>query len=233
MKEGPDIALIGSLIGDPARANMLAALMAGKALTATELSAEAGITPQTASAHLRRLEESGLLIRQKQGRHRYYALADAEVGNVLETIMNLAANRGHLRTNTGPKDPALREARICYDHLAGEKGVRIFDSLIERSVLQVSGDGLALTERGRVLLSGMGIDLAPLERARRPLCRTCLDWSARRSHLAGSLGAAFLDRIIALKWARREPNSRILAFSRSGEQAFAEAFPVKANPHPH
>ena len=131
MKEGPDIARLGALIGDPARANILTALMSGKALTASELAGEAGVSPATASTHLGKLEAAGLLQQRKQGRHRYFALADDEVGAVLEAMMGLAESRGHTRTRTGPKDPALRKARICYDHLAGELGVHLFDSLIQ------------------------------------------------------------------------------------------------------
>ena len=118
---------------------MLAALMVGKALTASELAAEASVTQQTASTHLRRLETGGLIRQRKQGRHRYFSLADAEVGAVLEAIMGLAAKRGHLRTRTGPRDPALRKARVCYDHLAGDLGVRVYDSLIAQGRLASIG----------------------------------------------------------------------------------------------
>ena len=226
MKEGPDIALIGSLIGDPARANMLAALMSGKALTASELAGEAGITAQTASAHLRRLEEGGLVGQRKAGRHRYFSLADADVGDLLEAMMGLAAKRGHLRTRTGPRDPALRQARVCYDHLAGEMGVRLFDSLVARAALTVTGEGVTLSTSGRELALKHGIDLPALEAARRPLCRACLDWSARRNHLAGALGAAFLDRFYHLGWATRIEGSRIVRFTSQGEESFARAFPT-------
>ncbi|NNG02830.1 MAG: winged helix-turn-helix transcriptional regulator, partial [Inquilinus sp.] len=125
MKTGPDIAHVAALLGDPARANMLTALMSGRALTASELASEAGVTPQTASAHLARLQQGGLVVPRKQGRHRYYALTGEDVAAVLEALMGLAARTGHLRTRTGPKDPALRRARVCYDHLAGELGVRM------------------------------------------------------------------------------------------------------------
>ena len=190
MKEGPDIALLGNLIGDPARANMLLALMSGKALTASELAAEAGITSQTASSHLGKLEGSGLLTQRKQGRHRYYALSGPDVGHLLETMMGLAARQGHLRTRTGPRDEAMRKARVCYNHLAGDMGVMMFDSLLRRGALEGDGEDIHLSASGRDLASQLGIDIAPLTRQRRPLCRSCLDWSARKSHLAGSLGTA-------------------------------------------
>ncbi|MEM1044512.1 MAG: metalloregulator ArsR/SmtB family transcription factor [Pseudomonadota bacterium] len=227
MKEGPDIALIGSLVGDPARANILTALMSGHALTATELAAECGVTPQTASSHLAKLEAGGLLRQRKQGRHRYFALSGDDVGQMLENMMGLAASRGHLRLRTGPRDPALRKARICYDHLAGEMGVQMLDSLIQRDLVAAHSDDLDLTASGRSALSDFGIDMDGLERLRRPMCKYCLDWSARRSHLAGSLGAALLDRMIALKWARRVSNTRIIAFTPPGETAFQKAFPVE------
>ena len=224
MKAGPDIALVASLLGDPARANMLTALMSGRALTASELASEAGVTPQTASAHLARLEHGGLVVPRKQGRHRYFRLTGDDVAAVLEGLMGLAARAGHLRTRTGPKDPALRRARVCYDHLAGELGVAMFDILAERALIAIDGDSVALTEAGRAFASEFGIDLAAIGQGRRPLCKACLDWSARRSHLAGALGAAILGRIYALDWATREPGSRVVVFSSDGKTAFAAAF---------
>lgn len=225
MKEGPDISLLGSLIGDPARANMLTALMSGKALTASELAAEANITLQTASTHLGKLKSGGLIHLRKQGRHRYYSLSDDDVGSVLESIMGLAAKKGHLRTRTGPKDPALRQARICYNHLAGERGVKMFDSLLSRNFLNESKDGIELTENGHEFFKQFKIDVDGLKKLRRPLCKSCLDWSARRSHLAGSLGTALLDRIYQLGWARREPGTRIVSFTKKGEAEFLKTFP--------
>lgn len=224
MKEGPDIAHIAALIGDPARANMLAALMGGRALTATELAAEAGITAQTASAHLAKLVEGGLLLQRKQGRHRYHALASDEVGAVLEGLMGLAARQGRLRTRAGPRDPALRRARVCYDHLAGEMGVAMFDSLRAGGLLAGDEENVILTEAGRAFAAGFGVDMEALEAARRPVCRACLDWSMRRTHLAGGLGAALLTRIYDLGWARRVEGGRAVVFTPAGEAAFARQF---------
>jgi DNA-binding transcriptional ArsR family regulator len=226
MKEGPDIALLGALIGDPARANMLTALMSGKALTATELSQEAGITPQTASGHLAKLQEGGLLGQVRQGRHRYYSLAGEDVALVLENLMGIASRRGHTRTRTGPKDPALRQARVCYDHLAGELAVQMFDSLAQRGLISVTGDQVELTPRGSTEMTAFGIDVQSLPAGRRPLCRPCLDWSARRSHLAGSLGAALYEKVQELGWARRAPDSRAVNFTPLGKQMFQDAFPT-------
>jgi DNA-binding transcriptional ArsR family regulator len=129
MKEGPNLAAVAALLGDPARANMLTALMDGRALTATELAQEAGVSPQTTSGHLSRLEAARLVEVEKQGRHRYFRLSGEDVAEVLEGLMGLAARTGHLRQTPGPKDPALRQARICYDHLAGDMGVWAFDRL--------------------------------------------------------------------------------------------------------
>lgn len=226
MKEGPDIAYLGSLIGDPARANMLTALLSGKALTATELAGEAGVTVQTASSHLSKMEAGGLLRQRKQGRHRYFALADDDVGSVLEAMMGFAAKKGHLRTRTGPKDPALRYARVCYNHLAGDLGVRMMDSLLAKNFLTPETEGLGLTRDGKAFFENFEIDFEPLEKLRRPLCKSCLDWSNRRSHLAGSLGSALLTRFYDLGWAKRVENSRIVAFNAKGEKAFLKHFPV-------
>ncbi|MCB1384407.1 MAG: winged helix-turn-helix transcriptional regulator [Nitratireductor sp.] len=224
MKEGPDIALIGSLIGDPARANILTALMSGKALTASELAGEAGITLQTASSHLRKLEEARLLRQRKQGRHRYFSLADDDVGSLLEAMMGFAARRGLLRTRTGPSDEALRRARICYDHLAGELGVALFNGLLGQGHLREDGERVLLTASGAEAMSAFGIDVPALDGGRREVCKSCLDWSERRSHLAGSLGTALLDRFYELGWAGRAKNSRAIRFTVAGEKSLLERF---------
>lgn len=224
LKDGPDISLIGAMIGDPARANMLSALMTGKALAAGELAREAGVTIQTASSHLSKLEGSGLLIKHQQGRHRYFSLADEEVAHVLEAMAGLAAKRGHMRTRTGPKDPELRKARICYNHLAGELGVTLYDSLLARRHLLMQGDVPVLTESGNAFVSALGVDIDALTKPRRPVCKPCLDWSVRRYHLAGTLGTALLNRMLDLGWAQRIENSRVIAFSVRGEKEFSRAF---------
>lgn len=226
MNEGPDIAQIGSLIGDPSRANMLAALSGGRALTATELAAIGGITLQTASTHLAKLEAGGLLTQRKQGRHRYFTLADEAAGRLIETMMGFAASRGHLRYRPGPRDPALRKARVCYDHLAGDYGVRMLDSFVCHGDIETDGENLTLTPRGRHQLEAFGINLAGLAASRRPLCKSCLDWSERRSHLAGALGKALLSHMIAKGWARRSEESRAILFSPEGERKFLLQFPL-------
>ena len=220
MKEGPDIARIAALIGDPARANILTALMSGRALTASELAVEAGVTQQTASSHLAKLQAGGLLTLRRQGRHKYFALASDDVARVLEGLMGLAAGSGHLRTRSGPKDAALRKARVCYNHLAGEMGTRLYDHLVRTRHLDVRGDAPILTGTGAAFFERFGIDLAGLSRGRAPLCRVCLDWSERTSHLAGSLGRAVYGRMETLEWIRRDAATRAVHFSSHGEHAF-------------
>jgi DNA-binding transcriptional ArsR family regulator len=227
MKAGPDIAMVASLVGDPARSNMLTALMTGRALTASELAHQAGITPQTASSHLAKLEAGGLIEQEKQGRHRYYRLADPDVAAVLEGLESLAARAGHMRVRTGPKDPELRRARICYDHLAGDLGVQMLDSMRKQRLVRQSKQTIELTAEGeRFLAKSLQISADTLAHPRRPLCKACLDWSERRHHLAGTLGAAMMTRFTELNWAARDaaPGSRVVNFTRNGEKRFAALF---------
>ena len=226
MKEGPDISRVAALIGDPARANILTALMSGKALTATELAGEAGVTLPTASLHLSKLQSGELVESRKSGRHKYFTLKSAEVGLALEALMGIAAGAGHLRTRTGPKDAALREARVCYNHLAGKKGIALFDGFVRRGWLIEAEEGLALSQSGQRFVTDFGIDLDALTKSKAPLCKACLDWSGRRSHLAGSVGRALLERMTNLGWANRMSGTRVVAFSPAGRVAFKQAFIV-------
>lgn len=227
MKDGPSIVGIAALIGDHARADILTALMAGPALTATELAAEAGVTKQTISAHLAKLTDARLIAVEQQGRHRYFRLADRDVADLLETLMGVAFRAGAVRVRSSPREPALRKARVCYDHLAGDLGVLVFDSMEQRRMLQAGDDGLALTAPGQRFCADMGIDVATIAQQRRPLCRACLDWSARRHHLAGALGASLLGRFIDLGWARRARASRVVKFSPAGEAALRAHFVLR------
>ena len=226
MRDGPEIARIASLIGDPARANMLTAMVGGQALTSSELSGVAGVSLPTASSHLAKLEDARLVAVERQGRHRYYRLADGDVAHVLEQLMGIAARTGATRVRTGPKEPKLRRARVCYDHLAGDLGVQIFESFKRRSFLDLDDKAVLLTGEGEVFCEQFGVDLETLRKKRRPLCRACLDWSVRRHHLAGALGAALLDRFYDLGWARREQESRIILFTSEGDRAFDQTFSV-------
>jgi DNA-binding transcriptional ArsR family regulator len=217
MKEGPDISPIAALIGNPACSHMLMSLMAGPALTMTELAEEVGLALPTVSGHLARLERAGLVAVERQGRHRYFRLANPDVASAIEGIMPLAARAGHLRARPGPREPELRYARSCYDHLAGNLAVKIFDDLMAKHLLDKRDDTLNLTQHGKRFFAKRGIDIDVLSRAHRPLCRTCLDWSERRSHLAGTLGAAIFDAILSRGWAARDRRSRIVRFAKGGE----------------
>ncbi len=222
MYDGPNIVPIAALIGDQARASMLTALMSGEALTATELAAEANITKQTASGHLAKLREAGLIVVASQGRHRYFRLANKDVADLLETLMGVAERTGSRRVIPGPKDAQLRKARVCYDHLAGEMGVELFDSLQKRQLILLAKDDseLQLTSSGRKFFNGLEITPNLPASSRRPLCRVCLDWSVRRHHLAGAYGAALLEHCFSKKWAKRVEGSRVVQFSKRGELQF-------------
>lgn len=237
MASTAQFAATAALIGDPARANMLIALMDGRALTASELARAARITPQTASGHLAHLTEAGLLAMTRQGRHRYHRLASAEVARMLESIMSVTAGRSTLpsppmRTITGPRDAAMRRARTCYDHLAGQLAVAMADRMIEREEIELSPDGGALSESGAAFLSGLGVDLEVARayarrRGGRIYCRACLDWSERRPHIGGAVGTAMARAWFTRGWLRRVEGSRAVAMTRSGELALGKAFDLR------
>lgn len=213
------IAQIAALIGDPARATMLMTLMDGRAFTASELATQAGVTKQTASSHLAKLRQGGLLSREIQGRHHYFKLKDEEAAHLLETLMNFTERQSGSPIRIGPKDPALRKARICYDHLAGEMGVYVYEQMLSKDWLYVKYGEPNLTELGEEKLSAFGVDIEAFNKSRRPVCRTCLDWSMRRHHLAGQLGAALLACFLEKKWLYRDEKSRALHFYPQTEQA--------------
>lgn len=226
---GNTIAEVAHLIGEVARANMLAALMGGQALTAGELARHAGVTAQTTSGHLAQLAQARLVVQERQGRHRYYRLASPEIAQAIHALMAVAAAGPRRHRPIGPKDAALRLARTCYDHMAGRLAVALADAL-HRDGHVVLADGAALvTADGQRLFLGLGLDLAATVPARRPLCRTCLDWSERRPHLAGRLGAALLDLALARGWVARLAESRALRLTRAGEAGFVAAFALPAD----
>jgi DNA-binding transcriptional ArsR family regulator len=226
MQTGPKIAEIAALVGDPARANMLAALLDGRAFTASELAHFAHVTPQTASAHLAKLVGGGILAPAKQGRHRYFRLASPLVGQMLESIMAVAEG-GPARYQPhwhGGED--LRFARLCYDHLAGALAVQIADALAGQKRILLSDDGGEVTAEGEALLAHLGIDAARLARQRRIFCRPCLDWSMRRPHIAGAVGAALLQHFLATGWLRRIKDSRALTVTPMGHRHLREVFGI-------
>jgi DNA-binding transcriptional ArsR family regulator len=222
---------VAALAGDPGRASMLHALMDGRALTASELARAAGVAPQTASGHLHRMTAAGLLRVHSQGRHRYFELATPSVARMLESIMQVAAEFApdRRRLSVGPRDAALRKARTCYDHLAGELGVALADALSERGYVELTTDAGLITAPGLTFLSDVGIDPALLQirgthRARRVLCRPCLDWSERRLHLGGLVGAAICSHSMAQGWTRRLEGTRAVRITAEGRRVFAEKF---------
>ncbi|MFP5305458.1 MAG: ArsR/SmtB family transcription factor [Gammaproteobacteria bacterium] len=219
----PPIASICALIGDPARALMLSALMDGRARTATELAAEAGITRQTTSMHLARLTHGGLLAMRSQGRHRYFQLRTPEIAAALETLMVVGEQRARPMP---PRSSPEREARTCYDHLAGRLGVALFDALGAGGHLQVGASQLALTPSGEQLFDRLGIDLDVVRQRRRMFATFCLDWSERRHHLGGALGAALLDRFLERGWLRRRPDSRAVLLTTAGKAGLKRSFGV-------
>jgi DNA-binding transcriptional ArsR family regulator len=224
---GPlDMAGIAALVGDPARATMLGSLMDGRALTATELALDAGVTPQTASGHLSKLVDAHLLTVLKQGRHRYHRLASPLVGRMLEGIMAVAAIEAPPRHRPrSARDDAMCFARTCYDHLAGRLGVALADALVERGVVQLDDDGGEVTAEGRDFLDGFGIEKT--ERGRRgPFCRPCLDWSERRWHLGGRLGVDLTRRCFDLGWIERRRDSRAVTVTAKGREGLAQRFGV-------
>jgi len=222
---------IAALAGDPARAGMLHALMDGRALTATELAKVAGIAPQTASGHLARMTAVGVISVEKQGRHRYHRLAAPSVARMLESIMHVAAELGPGRNglSVGPKDAALRKARTCYDHFAGQLGVAIADAMIEQGYVELTSDAGIVTDAGLEFLGRIGVATEPLlarrtKRSGRVLCRPCLDWSERRMHLAGVVGAAICSHSLAAGWTRRMAGTRAVLITPEGGRIFREKF---------
>ena len=220
----PDIASVAALIGDPTRAKLLAALIGGRALTATELAGVAGVTKQTISSHVAKLVAAQLIAMQSQGRHRYFRLAGRDVARLLEHLMSVASRAGVAEVRTGPRASDMRLARVCYDHLAGEAAVRMFASFEQRKFFRYAADGVGLSKRGTEYFGAFDIDIVALTHQRRALCRTCLDWSERRHHLAGALGAALLNRLFDLGWARRATNSRVVTFSALGQMELRRQF---------
>jgi DNA-binding transcriptional ArsR family regulator len=224
MTAGTNIAEIAALVGDPARANMLDALLDGRALTAGELAYAAHVTASTASGHLAKLTEAGLLGVVRQGRHRYFRLASPRVAQMLESIMAVAALQGAPRYRPrSARDDALRLARTCYDHLAGVLGVGLADTLVARAQIVLTEDGGTVTEAGIAFLSGFGID-EPQDPMRRVFCRPCLDFTERRPHLAGRLGAALARRCFEQGWIERLRDSRAVRVTAPGRAGLAEAF---------
>lgn len=232
MNGGPDLALVASLIGDATRANILAALLDGRALTASELAYFAHVSPQTASGHLAKLTDGKLLTMLRQGRNRYYRLATPLVGQMLEGIMAVAAEGPQRHRPISKTGEAMRTARTCYDHFAGKLGVGLADNLIQRGHLVLTPEAGEVTEAGASFLGDFGVDLATLRAKRRTLCRPCLDWTERRLHIGGTVGAALARRCFDLGWLIRSRESRALAITPAGRHGLEDVFGVTLDDAP-
>ena len=219
----PRFAKVAAMIGDPTRARMLSALMGGQYLAAGELAAAAGVTAQTASAHVAKLVEADLVVARAQGRHRYFRLADADIGHALEALSLVAERSASAdKWTQGPYKP-LKAARTCYSHLAGELGVQIFEGMLARGALTSRDGYFVVSPRGRDELSALGVAVPDIESpaAARKFAYPCVDWSERRDHLAGGLAVLMLERFIDQQWLRRVEGSRALRLTPSGARQLA------------
>ncbi len=218
-----DLESFAKIIGDATRIRMLRLLMEGRALTAKELAYGARVEPATATQHLRRLREGGLLSVRAQGRHKYFKLASPLVAELMELLMVLAPDRKSRSIGPRVEEP-LRRGRMCYDHLAGELGIGLTDALMRQGVLRKEADSFALTRRGGACFAELGIDVEAARAARRKFAATCLDWTERRDHLGGALGAALAERLVDLGWIARKRNSRAVTVTEAGRRRLAEEF---------
>ena len=220
------MAVIGAMIGNPARAAMLAALFDGRALTATELAGLAGVGAATTSAHLAKLVAARLLVCERQGRHRYYRLAGVEVANALEALDRLAVARPVPHRSPTAEAMGLRDARLCYDHLAGRLGVALARGLEAGGAIQPAGRDFHLTAAGTAVMADLGIDVAAARAKRRLFARQCLDWSERRPHFGGALGAALAERAFAAGWIVRTDKRRQVRLTENGRAALSRHLPL-------
>lgn len=230
MNSSPNIVEVATLIGDPSRVAMLLSLAGGVSLPASELARSARITPQTASSHLAKLVEGGLLISQSYGRHRYYRLASAEVAHALEALHAIASPRPIRSLRESDQMKQMRYCRTCYDHLAGEVGVALTDKLLALGYITESGKDFVLHETGKQKLKQFGVDVEGNPKSRRSFARQCLDWSERRHHLAGSLGAALTNRLFELGWIERRPDNRSVIVTDAGIAGLALEFSLQIEP---
>src|SRR5215831_12565358 len=213
-----DIAAVGSLVAEPSRASILVALMDRRSKTAKELALEAGVTPQTVSSHLGKLLAGRLLVVQARGRHRYFRLASDDVGRAVEALMAVAPARPVRDPGRASALEAMRAARTCYDHLAGRLGVAVTEAMVRARWIRPRKGDYRVSPRGEASLGALGIDLGHARRQRRTFARACLDWSERRPHLAGALGAAFASRCFELGWLRRSPDGRQVMLTERGRR---------------
>jgi DNA-binding transcriptional ArsR family regulator len=223
-----DIAPVAALMADSTRAAMLGALLGGNQLAAGELSQLAGVSPATASAHLAKLLDGGLVAVTTQGRHRYYSLAGHEIADVIEAIAEISPVKPVRSLRQSREADLLAQARTCYDHLAGRAGVALFDALLEQRILTGSGTGkdatYQVTSDGMDTLTEFGINVAEISRSRRRFAGACLDWTQRRPHLNGALGAAVTARLLELGWIKHGPSKRAVRVTEEGQAGLAATF---------
>jgi DNA-binding transcriptional ArsR family regulator len=216
------LSTVAGLLGEPARTRILTALLSGCALTAKELAYFAGVTAPTASSHLSRLVGGDLLVMEKQGRCHYYRLKSAEVARAIEGLMTVASAPRPGWPPNHRVEPALREARMCYDHMAGRLGVALCDMLLRRRFVALGDNGGEVTSSGERFFAGIGVDLPKARGAKRQYCRACIDWTERRHHVSGAVGAALADAFLERRWIARVPDSRALSVTAAGRKKLAE-----------
>src|SRR2546425_9520964 len=229
MITGPIIAEVGALVGDPARATMVSALLDGRALTASELATAARITPQTASTHLGKLTEAGLLSVVRNGRHRYFRLASPTVADMIDGIVAVALEKRPRYHPLSRQARALSAARICYDHLAGRLSVDLTDSFVAREYVVLDDEAAEITTAGSRFFTKFGIEVPTLRSTRRHFCRLCLDWTERRPHIAGAVGAAITKRYFDLGWMERMKRSDAGIVTPSGRGGFHETVVIESS----
>ena len=221
------IAYISSLVGDPVRSSVLWQLLDGRAYTASELATGAATSPQNISMHLGKLLRANLLAVESQGRHRYYRFARQEVAYAIEALANLVPANTRPNAPHQDADTAIRYCRSCYDHLAGKIGVLIADNLLKEKIIRLPAQAYTLTPKGQSFFEGLGIDIGTLQQQRRAFARPCLDWSERKYHLSGSLGAALLSQMLERDWLRRTKHSREMIVTAKGRKALKEHFRIE------
>jgi DNA-binding transcriptional ArsR family regulator len=226
MSTKSNVAMIASLVSEPSRAAILTVLLDGRFHTASELAHMAGITPQTASFHLAKMTEAQVVTVEKQGRHRYFGISNPEVARVMESLLSIAPPVQIKSLRQASENEALRVARTCYDHLAGHLGVQVMDSFIQKGILFEDEGRLHVTEKGEAFFADFQIDVKQIRQQRRSFSHKCLDWSERRHHLAGALGNALLDRLLALHWIERRPAIRAVRITAEGIRGFKEVFSI-------
>ena len=229
MITGPIIAEIAALVGDPARATMLSSLLDGRALTASELAFAARITPQTASTHLAKLTEAGVLSVVRHGRHRHFRLASPTVADMIDAIVAVALEKRPRYRPLSRQARALGAARMCYDHLAGRLSVELTDSFVAHEYIVLDDDVAEITTAGTRFLTAFGIGLSPRRPSRRHFCRLCLDWTERRLHIAGAVGVAITRRCFDLGWIERTSRSHAVIVTPSGRRGFQKTFGIDAS----